>query len=189
MKTFSTTILAALLAVFMAGCLSPPGPHQTGGAFLGGASGALLGGAIGHGAGNTAAGAVIGGAIGALTGALIGKDIDERTRLRVEQGQPLTLEDIKALSRANVRDDLIISQINATHTVYRLGTAQIVDLKNAGVSDAVIDYMINTPATVVRRVPAPVYERHYYPVPVPHPFFFPPPRPYRYHGSPGHHWH
>lgn len=149
MKTLYGSVMAVMLVVFLAGCQMPPGPNQTGGAILGGATGAILGGVIGHNSGGHAGtGAVIGGTVGALAGALMGRDIDESTRMRVTQGQPLTLEDIRALSRANVRDDLIISQINSTHTVYRLSTAQILDLKDSGVSEKVIDYMINTPATV-----------------------------------------
>ena len=33
--------------------------------------------------------------------------------------------------------------------MYRLTTAEIIDLKQSGVSEKVIDYMINTPATVL----------------------------------------
>jgi hypothetical protein len=60
------------------------------------------------------------------------------------QGQSFGLADIKALAKSGVSDDLIISQIRASGMVYRLNTADIIDLKNAGVSEKVIDYMINS---------------------------------------------
>jgi hypothetical protein len=78
---------------------------------------------------------------------------------RFDQGQPLGLADIKALSKAGVSDEVIISQIRNARVVYRLSTAEIIDLKDAGVSQRVMDFMINTPSL--------------YPPP-------PPPRYYRY---------
>ena len=69
-----------------------------------------------------------------------------QTLQRVDQGQPLGLADIKALARAGVSDEVIISQIRSSRTVYRLSTAEIIDLKDAGVSERVIDFMINTPS-------------------------------------------
>jgi hypothetical protein len=190
MKTLCSTALAAALLAFLPGCTTPPGPNQVGGTAVGAATGALAGAAIGHSGHHTAGGALIGGTIGALAGALVGKEIDEATRTHVVQGQPLTLEDIKALARANVRDDLIIGQINATRTVYRLTTAQILELKNAGVSDAVIDYMINTPTAFAAPPPARAYN-YYYVDPTPYPYFvYPPPLFWHpYYGGPRHYRH
>ena len=80
-------------------------------------------------------------------------DMDEQARLRaqapqtyvrVEQGQPLSVADVKALAQARLSDDVIISQIRNSRTVYHLGVSDIIDLKNSGVSERVIDYMINT---------------------------------------------
>lgn len=53
--------------------------------------------------------------------------------------------DIKALSKAGVAEEVILSQIRNSRVVYRLTTAEILDLKDAGVSQKVIDFMINTP--------------------------------------------
>jgi len=53
--------------------------------------------------------------------------------------------DIKALSKAGVADEVILSQIRNCRVVYRLTTADILDLRDAGVSQKVIDFMINTP--------------------------------------------
>jgi hypothetical protein len=71
-----------------------------------------------------------------------------QTLQRVEQSQPLTAADVKALAKAGVGDDLVISQIRNSRTVYHLSTADILDLKNSGVSEKVIDFMINTPTQV-----------------------------------------
>ena len=139
----------ALAGIFTVGCVSPSGrPDYT-------ASGALLGGAIGGLSQDSGEGAVV----GALVGGLIGHGLDQiqeaqlrtqapQTLRRVEQSQPLTVQDIKSLVKAGISDDLIISQIRNSRTVYHLATADIIDLKNAGVSDEVIDFMINTPSQV-----------------------------------------
>jgi hypothetical protein len=50
--------------------------------------------------------------------------------------------------KAGVADDIIISQIIGSHTVFHLSAADIIDLHNSGVSDRVVNYMINTPGTV-----------------------------------------
>ena len=63
------------------------------------------------------------------------------------QDQPLGLADVKLLTKKGVSDEVIISQIRNSHTVYHLTAAEILDLKDAGVSEKVIDYMINTPST------------------------------------------
>ena len=161
-----------VIALALAGCYTPEGrPDRT-------ATGALTGAAIGAGAGaiiggrHAGEGALIGGAIGAVTGGLMGHEMDSEARERVQyqspqtlqrfdQGQPLGLADIKALSKAGVSDEVIISQIRNSRVVYRLSTAEIIDLKDSGVSQRVIDFMINTPSL--------------YPPPPPRP-----PRYYRY---------
>src|SRR6185312_10357774 len=86
------------------------------------------------------------------------------TYVRVEQGQPLATADVKALAQAGVNDDIIIAQIRNSHTIYHLSAADIIDLHNAGVSDKVVDFMINTASsaaattttTVVQAAPPPM---------------------------------
>jgi hypothetical protein len=122
-------------------------------------TGALVGAGVGIGAGaligNSVGGALIGGAVGAVGGALIGAALDseDRDKLqqnspqtlnRIDRGQQLTLNDIKTMSRNGLSDNVIVGQIQATHSVFYLSTDQIVDLKKAGVSQQVIDYMIQT---------------------------------------------
>jgi hypothetical protein len=65
------------------------------------------------------------------------------------QEQNLSLADIKALAKAEVADDIIISEINNTGSTFNLEAQAIIDLKNAGVSEKVISYMMNPkPKTV-----------------------------------------
>ena len=54
--------------------------------------------------------------------------------------------DIKAMSKAGVSDEVIMSQIRNSRVVYHLTTAEILDMKEAGASQKVIDFMINTPS-------------------------------------------
>jgi hypothetical protein len=155
-KPLTLTALAGLLA----GCTSPNGrPDYTGsGALIGGASGAAIGAVADR--RNPGAGALIGGAAGLITGGLIGHGMDQQAEAQraaqpppptvvMSQGQPLAIADIKAMAKAGVGDDIIINQINNTHSVYNPDANTIIDLKNSGVSDKVITYMMNTGANVV----------------------------------------
>ncbi len=160
MKLHDLTLALVVSALFWTGCQYPNGdPNYTGtGALTGGAVGAASGAAI-AGEGHGGEGALIGAAVGAVTGGLIGNSMDRQqqqrlrqqapqTYARVDQGQPLSVADVKALAQAGVGDDVIVSQIRNSHTVYHLTAADIIDLRNAGVSNQVIDFMINTPGTL-----------------------------------------
>jgi hypothetical protein len=64
---------------------------------------------------------------------------------RSDQGQSIGgVADVKALANAGLSDEVILSHIRNSQTVYHLTTAEIIDLKNSGVSEKVIDFMINT---------------------------------------------
>src|SRR5215472_1705669 len=65
----------------------------------------------------------------AQTGSIIGSQMDREqaehlreqspdTYVRVGQGRPLMISDVKALVRAHVSDDAIVGQIKSTHTIY-----------------------------------------------------------------------
>jgi len=56
----------------------------------------------------------------------------------------MALADVVALVKNGLSDEVIISQIRNSRTVYHLTTAEIIDLKNSGVSEKVIEFMINT---------------------------------------------
>ena len=155
MKRFGMVFVAMLTIAALTGCYTPQGQpdYSASGALAGGATGAVIGSLASHGHGP---GAIVGGAVGAIIGSLIGHGLDQeqearlraqapQTMQRVEQGQPLTVPDVEALAKAGIGDDLIVSQIRNSRTVYHLTTADIIALKNNGVSERVIDYMINTP--------------------------------------------
>lgn len=170
--TISRLAMVAVVALAV-GCETPYGdPDRTAtGALAGGALGATTGAIIGHSSGRHGVeGALIGGAVGALAGGMIGHSMDREQRAavarqnpetlqRFDAGQPLGLSDIKALSKAGVSDEVIISQIRNSRTVYRLTTAEIIELKDSGVSQRVIDFMINTPSLYP---PPPPPRRGYY---------------------------
>jgi hypothetical protein len=71
--------------------------------------------------------------------------------------QPLGLADVKMLAKSGISDDVIISQIRNSRTVYRLSAADILDLKDSSVSEKVIDFMINTPSMYRPTRPPPPY--------------------------------
>ena len=146
------------MAVLLSGCVNPDGsPNNTGsGALIGGAMGALTGAAIG-GRGHGGPDALIGAAAGALAGGLIGNSADQeqaarwkaqapQTYIKVDQGQPTSIADVKALAKAGISDDVIINQIKNSRTVYHLIAADVIGLRDAGVSDKVLNFMINTPS-------------------------------------------
>ncbi len=159
MKPFTVGVTLLAAGLILAGCQTYDGEYDrtATGALGGGALGAGAGAIIGSQSGHAGEGALIGGALGALTGGIIGHAMDQQQRetlarsnpqtlQRVDQGAPLGLADIKALAKAGVSDEVIISQIRQSHTAYRLSTAEILDLKDSGVSEKVIDFMINTPS-------------------------------------------
>lgn len=155
MKFHVLGLCALGAAALLSGCETPYGtPDRTGtGMLAGGAIGALSGAVIGG--RHAGEGALIGGAVGVIAGGLVGHSMDEQeqerlraqapqTYVRVEQGQPLAVADVKAMVSSRVGDDVIISQIQSTHSVYHLSAADIIDLHNAGVSENLIQYMIHT---------------------------------------------
>jgi outer membrane lipoprotein SlyB len=176
LKLQSLTITTVAAALVLTGCTSPydGSPDRTGtGALTGGAIGAGTGALIGSASGHAGEGALIGAAVGLISGGLIGHSMDqeEQARLkaqapqtyqRVEQGQPLSVVDIKALAKSGISEDIIISQIRASRSVYRLSTADIIDLRDAGVSNKVIDFMFNTASSGGAQVnPAPQQQAVY----------------------------
>jgi outer membrane lipoprotein SlyB len=121
------------------------------GALAGAGAGALAGGLIGGGAG----GVIIGAAVGAAGGALIGAALDAQDRSTLQQHAPdtlqkidnqeqLSLSDVEAMSKNGLSDDVIIGQIETTNSVFHLTSNEIIQLKNSGVSQKVIEFMIHT---------------------------------------------
>jgi outer membrane lipoprotein SlyB len=162
-------LATAVVAVTLTGCQYPNGEtnNTASGALIGGGAGAMTGAAIGGPRHNAGPDALIGAAAGAIAGGIIGNVMDQQqaaalraqapqTYVRVQEGQPLTLADVKAMAAARVSDDVIINQIRGSQTVFHLGSSDIIDLHNSGVSDNVINFMISTPSQVVNdsNVPA-----------------------------------
>lgn len=142
------TLLYSLTAItFLTACESKAGTGALVGAGVGAAAGALISPTVG--------GVLIGTAAGAATGAIIGAALDSSDRQnlqenspetldRVDAKAPLTLSDIEKMTQLGISDDKIIGTIESTNSVYYLTPKDIEDLKKAGVSDRVIDFMIKT---------------------------------------------
>lgn len=69
---------------------------------------------------------------------------EERLAADTLQAPAMTTDDVIALARDSVSDDVIISQIKATNTYFQLTTDDIIRLKKAGVNEKVINAMIKT---------------------------------------------
>lgn len=123
-------------------------------------TGALVGAGVGIGAGAlispTPAGVLIGGAVGAIGGALIGAALDAsdretlqhespRTMNKIDRGEQLSMRDIERMSQAGISDNKIIGAIHSTGSIYHLSTSDVQELKDNGVSQRVIDFMLQTP--------------------------------------------
>lgn len=145
MKTLSHIFI--LLSFVLSSCET----KAQSGALIGAGAGATTGALISHSAG----GALIGGAVGAIGGGLIGYAMDEHDRAvmaenspytlhKIDRRQQLSLNDIKEMSKNGINDHVIINEIKSTNSVFYLTTADIIDLKDAGVSQRVIDFMIQT---------------------------------------------
>ncbi|HEV3273044.1 MAG TPA: hypothetical protein VGZ93_12765 [Candidatus Methylacidiphilales bacterium] len=107
---------------------------------------------------------------------------------KMVHGDDLSLYDIKALSRAHVSDAIILRYMRDQHTIYYLDSDDVTSLRKAGVSQSIIDYMLQTP-------------QGYGPGPSPYPYGYgygpywggpywgtPYPYPYPYY-YPYHRWH
>lgn len=166
MKLNIITLLIGTSAVVLTGCESPDGTQNNtdSGALIGGAMGAIAGATIG-GRSHGGQDALIGLAAGVVAGGLVGNSMDReqearlkaqapQTYVRVDQRQPLSLADVKALAVAGVSDDVIISQIRNSRTIFHLSSADIIDLKNSGTDEKVMDFMIDTPTAIGGATPA-----------------------------------
>ena len=131
--------LCLILVVFTAGCASMGEKAKTG-TVAGGLLGAAVGGIVGHQSGHGIEGAAIGGAVGVLSGGLIGNQMDEKAL--AANPDHITVIKIVELTAKGIPDAVIISEIQRTKSVYTLTSEVITYLKENGVSDRVIDYML-----------------------------------------------
>jgi hypothetical protein len=181
--------LAAIVCLAGAlGCTSPYRSDQ--GALVGGLGGAGLGALVGHAVGNTGAGAAIGAGVGALSGAAVGgslDDIEARNRAEIEArlGRPapagaVTVDDVIAMGRSGVPEDVIVNHIRNHGMVKPLGANDLIVLQQQGVSSRVVQAMQAPPAAAY---PAPVMVGQPYYGPPPG-YWGPPPYPYYYRPYP-----
>ena len=56
----------------------------------------------------------------------------------------MSVDDVISLSKIDLDSDIIILQLESTYSKFRLDTTEILRLKNAGVDEDVIKYMIKT---------------------------------------------
>ena len=161
---FDRVPFVLLLLLSLSGCASPY--HADRGALVGGALGAGTGAIIGNAVGSPLAGTAIGAGVGALSGAAIGGGLDEvearnRAEIQAKLGQPVaagavTLGDVIAMTQAGVEDPLIITHIQSHGSARPLTSQDLIQLRQAGVSSAVVQQLQNTPSPAVIR-PAPTY--------------------------------
>ncbi|MGQ9576580.1 MAG: glycine zipper domain-containing protein [Thermoguttaceae bacterium] len=187
------------LALLSAGCQSAS--HAEKGALFGGLGGAGVGALIGESVGKAGPGAALGAGIGALTGAAIGDSLDEleaRNRALIEQKLQqrispgaVSIDDVLAMVRGGVADELIVNHIRYHGMVRPLQASDLIMLQQQGVSPTVVKAMQESTApqreTVVvekpSRPPVVVQEHYYYdPWWTPWPWRPHPPVYYRYYG-------
>ena len=83
----------------------------------------------------------------------------------------LTLTQIKEMTAKGVSDETILSALRASRAVYKLTRKNVMELQEAKVSQAVIDYLLSTPQLFA--APAPRYRYYYYyPPPWPYPYWY-----------------
>ena len=70
----------------------------------------------------------------------------------LQRGGRLTLADIERLAILKIPDDTTLAYLRRNGAAYELTLAQIDQMRNAGVSVRVIDYLLASPARVARTV-------------------------------------
>ena len=76
----------------------------------------------------------------ALVAAQYGTDVFVLDKL--QRGARLNLADLEELGRRGVPENVILAHLNRRDDAYRLTTTEVVRLREAGVSDGVIDYLL-----------------------------------------------
>lgn len=82
----------------------------------------------------------------------------------------LTLAQIKEMTAKGVSDETILSALRVSRAVYRLTSADVMDLHEAKVSQTVIDYLLSTPRFSAQQPPVRYRTYYYYP---PYPYYYP----------------
>ena len=81
---------------------------------------------------------------------------------KLERGGRLSLPDLEELGRRGVPDEVVLQHLQQRGDVYRLTTAQVLQLREAGVTDRVIDYLLGSPERMAWRTRrgAPIWGYH-----------------------------
>jgi hypothetical protein len=142
---------AVLTCLALSGCAAT---HADRGATVGGLGGAGLGALIGEASGHGVEGALLGGAAGMLTGAVVGDSIDRdnarataemNARLSQQNSAAVTTADVVAMTQNGVNEEVIATHIRTSGVAQRLQSADLITLKNQGVSDRVINALQTAP--------------------------------------------
>ena len=149
-------IAATFILVVQSGCRSPYYADQ--GALAGGLGGAGLGALVGSASGHTGAGAAIGAVAGAVTGGAVGGALDDiearnRAQIAAQMGRApppgaVNVNDVVAMSRAGVNDQLIVNHLNANGLARPLVANDVIYLQQSGIHPGVIDAMQRTRVAV-----------------------------------------
>jgi hypothetical protein len=159
-------ILSGFTVLTASGCATNTGTGALAGGGLGAATGAVIGSATGH----AGTGAAIGAGLGAAAGGLIGAGQDENDRKNadrvaqasaVQQQRAMSIHDVVYMSRQGIAEETIIAQIQSSGSYFQLTSADIVELRQQGVSERVVQTMLSTRRPVVRPR-AVVYEEPVY---------------------------
>lgn len=150
--------------------------HAERGALFGGLLGAGTGALIGNAAGSTLAGTAIGAGVGALAGSAIGDSLDEmeaRNRYLIAQqlgreipSGAVTYEDVIAMTRAGVAEELIVNHIRVNGMVRPPSSDDIIRLQQEGVSVNVIKAMQEPPLRRSSPSDRPIIIRETSPAPI-----------------------
>jgi hypothetical protein len=107
---------------------------------------------------------------------------------KMVHGDDLSLYDIKALTHAGVSDGIILRYLRDQHTTYLLNSDDVAGLRKAGVSQSIVDYMLQTPQMygpdVYPAIGVGIGYGPYWGGP-----YWGPPYPYPYYYGGYHHWH
>jgi uncharacterized protein YcfJ len=139
-------IIYYFILPLMASCSTNVGT----GIIAGGTIGASLGGIT-----NGSTGALVGSTACVIAGGVIGAALDQqdrkvmeksspRTVTRMDKDEPLTINDVIKLSQSGICDDTVITYIKQRKTIYSLTQAQTRRMQEAGVSQRVINFMIES---------------------------------------------
>lgn len=175
--------------------------HTEAGALAGTGLGAVTGAVIGAGSGHAAGGALIGAATGAVAGGLVGNAVDAQeerdaavAQAHYAQAQAavaqhaLSSGDVIAMTQNGVSDDVIVGSLRSRGCRFSGDPQSIIQLKQAGVSDRVIQAMQSNGAAVAVPAPGAVVYTPGYTAPPPVVIVGPRPPPAYYWGPRGRYW-